>query len=167
MVKKTIIAIGVVVLLAAVFVGAAQKWGYTRYGTFYYYGDPPFSYSSTYVYPFGSYHPYQYYKEYGYPLYAYPYDYKYGPSYPEYGYPYGRQPVLSYPSYSTPNVPRGKAGQLCGVIESQAYGCEFGLECDYTKTGVAGVGMCTRQPPVTTYPYQVGPSTTYPYYYTY
>ncbi len=178
MVKKTIIAVAMVVLLVAVFVGAAQKWGYTRYGAIYYYGTP-YSYAPNYVYPYGS-NPYQEYGSYGYPAYAYPYMYRYGQTYPSYAYPYSYQqgplsseniyrygaPTVSYPSYTSPETPRGKVGQPCGLIDSQTYGCEYGMTCDYTKTGVTGVGLCSRLPPVTTYPYQVGPSTTYPYYYT-
>ena len=170
MVKKTIIAVAAVVLLVAVFVGAAQKWGYTRYGAVYYYGTPYYSYAPYYVYPYGSYnYPYGSSVSYPYsgnPLYSYPYYYKSGPLASENIYRSGA-PSVSYPSYSSPTIPRGRVGQLCGLIDSQAYGCELGLECDYTRTGVSGIGMCTKSISVTTYPYQVGPSTTYPYYYTY
>ncbi len=169
MVKKTIIAVAVIVLLTAVFVGAAQKWGYTRYGAVYSYGTPSYSYAPQYVYPYGSYnYPYGSYISDPYsgaPLQSYPYYYRQGPLASENMYRYGA-PTVSYPSYTSPQIPRGMVGQLCGTMYNQAYGCEYGLECDYTKTGAEGIGMCTRPIHVTTYPYQVGPSTTYPYYYT-
>lgn len=173
MVKKTIVAIIAIVLLVVVFVGASHRWGYTRYGAVYSYGNP--SNAPSYVYPYGTYHPYQYYGDYGYPTYTYPYGYYY-PGQSEYmyrygapttAYPYSRAaPETVYPYYPTPQVPRGQEGQLCGAIDERQYGCEFGYVCDYTKGGVAGLGVCSISPgSTTTYPYQVGPSTTYPYYY--
>ena len=162
---KTILLIVVVVLMAAFIVNADQDWGYTPYGTVYYYGHnyrmnvsypagtyySPYSYSYQYAYPYGTYHPWQYQRP--------------DRGVPAYESPYYTRPAVSYPLYSTPLIPRGNVGQLCGVIGIQAYGCAFGLECDYTKTGIAGVGMCIKPIYLTTYPYQLGPSTVNPYYY--
>jgi hypothetical protein len=159
MVKSSIIAIIVILLLSIVFVGAAQKWGYTRYGAVYYYGEPYYTYAPLYIYPYGS--PYSYYRYYGYPSYMYPY------------YPYYESPLSSEYMYRygapTPGVepaPRGTEGQMCGLLDGRQYGCYAGLVCDYTKGGAAGIGVCARPASTTTYPYQVASSTTQaPYYY--
>lgn len=161
MVKKAIVAIIALVLVSAVFVGAAQKWGYTRYGAVYYSGDPVFSYYPVYNYPYyGAYYPTTYYR---YPAYAYPYSYN--PLASENLYRYGL-PETSYPygtSYQTLPLARSGLGQFCGIIDSTQYGCEFGLVCDYTKGNSPGVGMCAMQTGTTTYPYQLDYTT--PYYY--
>ena len=155
MVKKTVIAIIVVVLLVAILTGASHRWGYTRYGAVYYYGSP-YSYYPLYQYPYS---PYSYYN---YPSYAYPY--YYGPLSSQYMYRYGaptsyyQAPSTSYPYYQAPSyqaptptvgLPRGTEGQLCGMSDGQQYGCEYGLVCDYTKTQKAGIGVCSTQAGVT------------------
>lgn len=163
MVKKVIVAIIAVVLVSAVLVGASHKWGYTRYGAVYYYGQPTFSYYPVYNYPYyGAYYPSTYYR---YPAYAYPYYYNplasenlYRYGLPETSYAYGgTSPYMTLP------LARSGVGAPCGIIDSSQYGCEFGLVCDYTKGNAPGVGECSRQTATTTYPYQVDSTT--PYYY--
>ncbi len=169
MVKKTIMAVVAVVLLVAVFAGAASRWGYTRYGAVYNYGTPDYTYYPVYhnyprqsmyfPYGLGVYHPYLY-------------DGWYSTTpYPQVNYPIGptsqeKRFEIKPAEYPTVNIPRSADGQLCGVINSRQYGCNYGLVCDYTKTGTTGVGVCSRIPQqVTNYPYQAyGPSTNYPYY---
>ncbi len=167
MVKKTIVAVLAIVLLSIVFVGAAQRWGYTRYGAVYSYGTPYYSYYPLYQYPFyGGY--YSYYRS---PYYTYPYyysplasDYVYRYGAPSTAYPsptagYGA-PSTAYPSPVSGELPRGGEGQLCGMIDSQQYGCEYGLVCDYKQ---GGVGVCARQSGGVTY--TSPPTAAYPYYY--
>ena len=145
--KKTVIAIVAIVLLVAVLVGASHRWGYTRYGAVYYH-TPQYMYYPAYHVP---------YYEYRYPYYSYT-----SPLSSEFLYRYG-PPSTAYPTL--PELPRGSEGQLCGAVGGKTYGCEFGFVCDYTKSGVAGVGVCSRQTPTTTHPYQVSqPATNYPYY---
>ncbi len=165
MVKKTIFAVVAVVLLVAVFAGAANRWGYTRYGAIYNTGTPYYTYYPVFHdYPVESmYYPY------GYDTYS---PYLYDAWYPKsatVNYPYAPQAEQSKYSpseYETMSIPRSAEGQLCGVLNSRQYGCQFGLVCDYTRTGTTGVGVCTSQPPhITNYPNQFGyPSTNYPYY---
>ncbi len=160
MVKKTVVAILAVVLLAAVFVGAAQRWGYTRYGAAYWYGYPyatPYSYYPYYQYPYyGTYYPIVRSPSYSYPYY-------YSPISASYMYRYGA-PGVVYPAPTTyqppaPEQPRSGEGQLCGLMDSKQYGCYYGMTCDYTKTTQQGVGVCTYQSTSSS------PSVTYPYYY--
>ncbi len=144
MVKKTIIAVVLVFLLAVVFVNGYQRWGTTSYGAVYYYGQPFYMYYPLPYYPqSGMYYPYNY------PQYAYPY---YGPLSTESMYTRGtpevRSDYLNYPS----GIPRGKLGQLCGLVDSKQYGCELGFVCDYTKTNQSGVGVCSTQ---SVYPYYI------------
>ena len=160
MVKKSVITIVAVVLLVAIVVGASQKWGYSRYGAVYSYGNPYYMYAPGYVYPYGTYHPDQYYQYYGYPTYMTPsYYYPYSPLSTEYSY--GNPSVSSI----APVTPQGKAGQLRGSIGGTDYGCVYGLVCDYTKTGITAVGVCSSQSQVTTYPYQIATYNTQPPYY--
>jgi len=165
MVKKTIIAVVMVVLLLAVFSSAASKWGYTRYGAVYYYDGYPFMtyYPVFHDYPIPSTQ-----NPYGYGIYnPYLYDGWYSAN-PEYNYPYSATPsrfTYNPPEYPTINMPRSAQGQLCGTLNNQQYGCASGLTCDYTKTNSVDVGICSKPRHVTTYPYQVTyPSTNYPYY---
>ncbi|MEM3153983.1 MAG: hypothetical protein QW165_00240 [Candidatus Woesearchaeota archaeon] len=169
MVKKTIIAIVLVVLLVAVFAGAASKWGYTRYGAIYYAGVPSYNYYPVYHdYPIES-----MYFPYGFGVYyPYMYDGYFPASYtPQMNYPLGpssqeRRFVYTPAEYPTMMAPMSAEGQLCGVINSRQYSCRYGLTCDYTKTGTTGVGICAKLPmDSTTYPYQVyGISQNFPYY---
>ncbi len=170
MVKKTIIAIVSVVLLVAVFAGAASKWGYTKYGAIYYTGVPYYtSYPVYHDYPLESmYYPY------GFGVYyPYLYDGWYSPSpNPQLNYPIGptsqeKRYEYTPPEYPTMSIPRSTEGQLCGVINSMQFGCQYGLQCDYTKTSSTGVGVCSALPPSSsTYPYQYYGSipVNYPYY---
>jgi len=146
MVKKTIIAVVLVFLLAVVFVSGYQRWGTTRYGPVYYYDQPYYMYYPMPYYPQqGMYYPYSF------PQYAYPY---YGPLSTDYMYTQGTPAAstsnayLNYPS----GIPRGKEGQLCGLVGSKQYGCELGFVCDYTKTNQSGVGVCSQQ---SVYPYYI------------
>ncbi len=158
MVKKSIIAIVVIFLFSVLAVGAATKWGYTRYGAVYYYGEPFYSYYPVqqYSYPYYS-SPY-----YRYPAYAYPY-YNRGPLASDVMYRYGTPtvtvgtPAMNYPA-GVQMPTRGAQGQLCGLVDSQQFGCDFGLVCDYTKTGQSGIGVCSM-------PSGAYASTSYPYYY--
>jgi hypothetical protein len=160
MVKKSIIAIVIIFLFSVLAVGAATKWGYTRYGAVYYYGEPFYSY-----YPVQQYsYPYYNNAYYRYPAYAYPY-YNRGPLASDFMYRYGTPtvtvgaPAMSYPASAGVQMPtRGVQGQLCGLVDSQQFGCDFGLVCDYTKTGQSGVGICSM-------PSGAYASTSYPYYY--
>ena len=136
MVKSAIIAVVAILFFSFVIVGAADRWGYGTYGPVYYYGQPFYQYLPIQYYP-GS----MYYPNFNYPDYAYPMDntlssrnmYRYG------------APAVSYPySVST------EGGRLCGLVDGQQFGCEFGMVCDYTKTNQKGIGVCTRQ---STYPY--------------
>ena len=158
MVKKTIISIIVIVLLAAVFVNASHHWTNPRYGAVYYSGQPYYSYYPYYIYPYDTSYPYSYYR---FPTYYYPYY--------DMRYTYTKTaPTVSYPA--SPTYPlyveaRGSEGELCGTAGEKQFGCEYGLVCDYTKTGTTGLGVCAKQTYTTTYPYSVSPSVTYPYYY--
>lgn len=136
MVKKTILAIVVIVLLVAVFSGAVQRLyaGYSPYRYYYTY-YPVEYYAGSYAYP--SHQTPTYYAPYQPPSYAYPY-------YSQTGYPYGT-PEVSYPASSVEETPRGAAGQLCGSVDGIAYGCYYGLVCDYAAIGRTGVGVCARQ----------------------
>jgi len=141
MVKKTIIAIMAVVLLATI-AATAYNYGMTRYGTFYY--DSP--YYSYYQY----YKPYQYYYQTG-PSYAYPYYATPGPLSSDYMYRYGYyqspytqvRPEVAYPA--SVYTARGVEGQLCGQVNGGQFGCSYGLVCDYTKAEQQGIGVCSRQ----------------------
>lgn len=144
MVKKTIIAVVLVFLLAVVFVSGYQRWGTTRYGPVYYYDQPYYMYYPMPYYPQqGMYYPYSF------PQYAYPY---YGPLSTDSMYTQGAP--VNYPSNAYLNypsgIPRGKEGQLCGLVDSKQYGCELGFVCDYTRTNQSGVGVCSQQ---SVYPY--------------
>ncbi len=165
--KKSIIGIVAVVFLVAIIAATAQRYYYTRYGVYYSYPER-----------YGFYYPFYTAPAYVSPSYAYPYSYPYYQSnyYPPYYYsPLSSQvmyrygaPTTVYPASVGPaeqETPRGVEGQLCGVVDSNQYGCIYGLVCDYTKGAKAGVGVCSRQSGDTTvYP---APSTTYPYYYRY
>jgi len=165
MVKKTIIAIAAIVLLAAVFTQAANRWGYTRYGAVYYTDSPYYTYYPVYHnYPVESTSP-----PYGFDQnYRYLYDGWY-PGNPAVSYPYNPSPgnyfTYTGAAYPVVTVPRSPENGLCGVLQGKQYGCTFGLVCDYTKTGQVGVGVCSKSTSTTTYPFQVGyKSTNYPYY---
>lgn len=151
MVKKTIWAIGIVVLLAGVLTASAQYYyGMTRYGAYYQY---PGYYGRSYVQPY----------TYNYPLYTYVpstpyyempyyiYPYEQAPLSSRYIYRYGAPlsiigPETSYPAAITTS-PRGTLGQLCGRSDNQEYGCEPGLVCDYSQTTYQGLGVCMAQGP--------------------
>ena len=166
MVKKTIIAIAAIVVIAAIFASAARIiWNnpyysnYSPYAYQYPYLSSPYSYSYTPYYSYPYYASSYYYPSYISPYYNYPY---YGPLSSEYMYRYGG-PTTSYPYSPTTNYPastteRGVQGQPCGIIYSQQYGCEYGMVCDYSKSGISGVGVCTTQslPESSVSPY-VGP----------
>ena len=146
MVKKTIIAVVAVVLLVAVFAGAASRWFYQYY---------PYGYS------YYMYYPVPYYPAYNNALSnEYPYAYNYPYANPTTTYPYYSSaaasysmPTTSYPA--SPTLPLGKMNQLCGLIGTAQYGCSYGLVCDYTKTSTTGVGLCTSLPTqTTTFPYR-------------
>jgi len=174
--KKTfvaVVAVVAIVLLVAVIVGAQQRWGTTRYGGVYYsspYRYSPYSstfaYSPSYSYPYSSpsYNlPYSGYSTsyYSYPSYSYPsyysplssrYIYRSGtPS-----YSYATVPSVSYPApttqYAASTAQRGIEGQLCGLVDNQQYGCEYGLTCDYRKATQASVGVCSSSPALPVYP---------------
>src|SRR5574342_138850 len=169
MVKKTVFAIVGVVLLVAVFASAASKWGYTKYGAIYYSGYPSYQYYPLYHdYPIES-----MYSPYGFGVYyPYLYDAWYSPyPNPQLNYPIGptsQEKRFEYtaPPLNTLRTPRSAIGQLCGMINGMSFGCQPGLDCDYTKTQATGVGVCAVIPPQsTTYPYQVySAPTNYPYY---
>lgn len=145
--KKTIIAIALVAVLATV-LATAYRYGYSPYGVVYY--DSP--YYSYYQY----YEPYQHYYR---PAYAYP-SYASNWYYPQYQSPLSSSYMYRYGYYSAPEVsyptavtesPRGGVGQLCGVSEGQAFGCVSGLVCDYSKVAQSGIGLCSRRSVVSTY----------------
>ncbi|MEM3153981.1 MAG: hypothetical protein QW165_00230 [Candidatus Woesearchaeota archaeon] len=129
MVQKTVIALVVIVLLVAVIVSAAYRYTYWPPRYRYYYTYYPVQY---YPYPVS------------YPLYMYPY--YYSPLSAEYMFRYGTPEVqVSYPAAVQETAPRGSVGQLCGLVDSKAYGCYYGMVCDYTATGKPGIGVCTSQ----------------------
>lgn len=133
MVKKTVIAIVAVVLLVAVFSGAVQRLyaGYSPYRYYYTY-YPVEYYAGYYAYP--SAYPPVYYSPYQPPSQSYPYYYSTG---------YSPLQEVSYPARA--ETPRGGPGQLCGKADGAEYGCYYGLVCDYTVTGTAGLGVCRSQ----------------------
>jgi len=145
--KKTVIAIVAVVLLVAVVVTATHRWGYTNYGSFYYHDYPFYGYPQT-EQPVGVYVPAQE------PTVVYP-----GSFAPQYSYPTPLSSEYLY-RYGMSYVPRSSEGQLCGLMNGVAYGCEFGLECEYTISRVRGAGVCVR--PRGLYP---TPEISYPYYF--
>lgn len=115
--KRAVLAmvlIVLIVLIAAVSV-SAYRWGGTRYGAVYYYGSPNYMYYPTY-YPAGS---------------GIYYEYPAGPLSSDWVYRYGTPP-------KTPQI----AGQLCGLVDGEQYGCSYGFLCDYGKTTVKGLGVC-------------------------
>src|SRR5574342_728000 len=146
MVKKTILAIVVVVLLVAVFSGAVQRLyrGYSPYRYYYTY-YPVEYYPAYYAYP--SAFPPMYYSSYQPPSEYYPY--YYSPLASENLYRYGTPQVeVSYPMYTSATeqeTPRGVEGQLCGKADGTVYGCYYGMVCDYTATGRTGIGVCKSQ----------------------
>ena len=156
MVKKTIIAVVSVVLLVSVFAGAySGQYNYNSYARYagyapiYYAGVPYYNYYPIYHYPFSNY-----------------YDWLYEPYYkPSVAYPASVSNLNTYSNPSSSSIPRGSANQWCGVINNKPVGCDFGLVCDYTKSGITAVGVCSKQNYDTTYPYQVSPSITNAYYY--
>ena len=151
-------AVAALVVFAAVFVNS-YHYGSTKYGAVYYHDSPRYSlYPYYYNYPSTSYSRYP--AGYSSPTYNYPYSYSpLSSSYMyRYGYPryiYSTYPTTSYPSYSYPTTAypagelRGAEGQLCGMIDSQQFGCVYGLVCDYSQAEQAGIGVCAQQ----RYPY--------------
>ncbi|MEM3153982.1 MAG: hypothetical protein QW165_00235 [Candidatus Woesearchaeota archaeon] len=122
MVKKTVIAIVLVVLLVAVFAAASYRYGgYLPYQSYY---GPKMAYPRYVSYPGFPYPTYQP------PSYVYPYYVPVG-AYPE------RYPVQT-PWTFTGVVPPPKEGQLCSD------GCAPGLVCDYSRTSQPNVGVCAR-----------------------
>ena len=148
MVKKTIWAIGVLVLLVGVLTASAQYYGASQYGAYYQY---PGYYGRHYVQPY----------TYNYPLYTSAPSVPYYEA-PYYIYPYNRAPLSSryiyrygvptsitapetlYPTAITTS-PRGTMHQLCGRADNREYGCESGLVCDYSQTTQQGLGVCMTQ----------------------
>lgn len=149
MVKKTVVAILAVVLLATV-IATAYTYGYS------YSPYTPYGYQyQTYQSPYYSY--YQYYRpSFGYPYYssrpAYAYPYYFSPLSSENIYRYGTPSTVAQINYpSTVGGLRGAEGQLCGMVDSVNYGCASGLYCDYNKISTPGIGACSRSTGVGTY----------------
>lgn len=163
MVKKTVIAIICIVLLAVISVSAYKKIGMTDYGAVYQY-NYPFGHAS-YYYPYYQYpvveYPYygddvyldtpkyyttSYYAPVGFeypanPLGNYRYSYL-NPISSHYMYRYG-YPQLSYPA--PVSLSRGYIGEPCGVYDGWTNGCAYGLVCDYTKVKASNLGLCSTQ----------------------
>lgn len=157
MVKKTVIAITCIFLLAVISVAAYKRVGMTDYGAVYVYNYPD-TYASHY-YPYYERSPYVDYPYFGPEVYfeerayypapeiVYPanpfgnYRQSYlNPLSAHYMYRYGF-PQLNYPVYTV----QGAVGDLCGTVNGVSAGCAYGLVCDYTKVESSNLGRCSMQ----------------------
>lgn len=152
--KKSVLAIVLVVLIVAVSAVAWERWGVTRYGAVTHYGNP-YMYQS-YDYPYYDYPGYVDFV--GSPAYA-PTYFRYAPAYNPFGnYRYSYMNPLSGDYMYRYGLPQTEyaavvqnlelpaaQGNLCGTFNGRAYGCQYGLTCDYTKVNAAGLGACMPQ----------------------